>query len=407
MPVRYDQLITQYRQSWDLTQEHFAEHFDVVARCVQRWEQGVTPGAKNRQKLALCEQAGEDAKLRRDFFRGFLAVSLPFAALSQAPQLHQFLEALEPSTTHLSVREELGIVEMLTKTCWQRLPHVADVVERRYLDDVRAYRQMLASWLASSPGSSFDERLTSALSEVEYVEATLLYELKRPEEAAQSYQAAKQRAHAAGNLLLEAVGLTWFGNFLIDTRRAHQASPPLEQARQLAEKTGAPPIVRAWIAATEADALAHQGETYKSEVALSRAARWQDALELEQEAYPVSYDRPWSWGFTGTVYAHLGQLQDAYSALEQGLAQLDPAWTFRRLAFSIDLLIVHSLDHHVEAACHAARQAARGAAQARAPMTLQRIQDAAHTFLKPWKDSPMVKDLSEELRALQAKLLSE
>ena len=121
IPVTYDQLITQYRTSWDLTQEHFAELFDVVPRCVQRWEHGVTPSAKNRQKLALCQQAGEDAMKRCGFLRWFLAVSLPFATPSQAPQLHQFLESIEPSTTHLAGREERCIVETLTKTCWQRL----------------------------------------------------------------------------------------------------------------------------------------------------------------------------------------------------------------------------------------------------------------------------------------------
>ncbi len=115
---------------------------------------------------------------------------------------------------------------------------------------------------------------------------------------------------------------------------------------------------------------------------------------------------PISFGFTGTVYAYLGHPQDAKRVLEQGLAQLDPAWTFRQLAFYIDLVIAHSLDHNVEEACHYARQAARGAEQAKAPMTLERVQDAAHTFLKPWKDSPVVKDLCEELRVLQAKLLS-
>jgi hypothetical protein len=120
----------------------------------------------------------------------------------------------------------------------------------------------------------------------------------------------------------------------------------------------------------------------------------------------VSYDRPWFFGFAGTISAYLGHASEAKRALEQGLGELDPTWTFRTVTFYKDLVIAHSLDHQVEEACRSARQAARGAAQAKAPMALQRVQDVVDTFLQPWRDSAVVKNLREEIRVLHWKVRS-
>jgi tetratricopeptide (TPR) repeat protein len=320
-------------------------------------------------------------------------------------------ELLTPATAYLPIEEELSIVETLTKTCWQLLPHRANVVDRGHLDYVRGYRQRLASWLESSPDSPHRLRLAGAISEIMQVEGGLLYALKRLDEAEKSYRAAIRIAHEAGNFLLEAIGLTWLGNFLIDSGQAGRAFAPVEAARGKAEKGSATPLVRAWIVATEADAWANQREehraAYKCEIALDKAAELTCLGGIEQERYPVPYDHPWLFGYRGTVYAHLGHPQDARKAqseLEQGLASLGPADTFRQWGFYNDLVIAHSLEKHVEEACHCARLAMNIAEQTKAPVYLQRAQDTTQQFLKPWKESPIVKNLVEEFRTAQQNL---
>jgi transcriptional regulator with XRE-family HTH domain len=404
--------IKYYRYSWHLTQEQFAEQFGFDPRTVRRWESGTAkPRTKNRQKLATCLRAREDSMDRRNFFRKAAALSLTFAAPYQEQQLDSFTKLLSPATTSLSIDEELSLVETLTKTCWQLLPHQANVVDRRHLDYVREYRQKLASWLNNSPGSSIDSQLASALSEVVQIEGTLLFALKRPSEAEKCYRTAIQVAHEAGNFLLEAIGLTWFSNFLIDTNQAGRASAPVEAAKRKAEKGGATPLVHAWIVAAEADAWANQskihGATYKCERALDKTSELTHMGGIEQERYPVPYDHPWLFGYRGTVYAHLGRSQDArraQSELKQGLASLGPTNTLRQWSFYKDLVITHSLDKNVDEACHCARIAMNIAEQTKAPMYLQRIQDTAQQFLKPWETSSIVKNLMEECQVVQQKL---
>jgi tetratricopeptide (TPR) repeat protein len=348
---------------------------------------------------------------RRDFFRNALAMSLTFATPSQQLDLHRLTELLSPATASLSIREELSLVEMLTKTCWQLHPHLANVVDCRHLSYVGSYRQLLQSWLDNSPGSPIDSRLASAISEIAQVEGGLLYELKRLDEAETCYRYAIQLAQKAGNLQLEAIGLARLSNFLIDAGQAGKASAPVEAARKIAKKVGATPLVRAWIVATEADAWANQpevhGAAYKCEVALARAAELTSSIGSEQERYPVPYDYPWLFGYKGTVYAHLGRPQDASRAqceLEQGLRSLGPASTFRQWGFYKDLVIAHSLEKNVDEACHCARLAMNIAEQTNAPMYLQRAQDTTQQVLKPWKDSLIVKGLMEEFRVVQQKL---
>jgi tetratricopeptide (TPR) repeat protein len=398
--------IKHYRQSWDLTQEQFAEKFDVVPRSVQRWESGVMPRTKHRQKLAPCEKAGEDQMKRRDFFQGFLATSLTFATPSQVPNLLQSLEIIAPATARPSIREELSIVETLTKTCWQLLPHVANAVDSRHLNYIQGYRRLLESWLKSSPGSSIDLRLTEAIGEIAQVEATLFYATKHLERAEKSYLDAIRAAHESGNLLLEAVGLAWFGNFLIDTSQANRASAPLEAASLKAKRGGATPTVKAWIAASQADAWARQPQkdVYNCEVALGRAETFASSIRSGQEPYPVPYDSAWSLGYKGSCYVRIGRLQEAKAALEQGVRLLGTGM-HRRAAFYKDFVIAHSLEKNVEAACSSARLAIQIAKDTKAPMELQDAQDAMQEFLQPWKDSSLVKSLSEEFRVVQQELV--
>jgi tetratricopeptide (TPR) repeat protein len=282
------------------------------------------------------------------------------------------------------------------------------VVDLRHLDYVRSYRQKLASWLTSSPGSPINSRLTEAISEIAQVEGRILYSLGRLDEAGGSYQTAIRAARESGNVLLEAIGLAWFSNFLIDTGQAERASAPAEAARRKAEKGGATPLVCAWLASTEADAWSNQPGLYRvgyqCDVALDRAAELMRSVGSEQERYPVLYDHPWTFGYRGTVCAHLGRPREAQSELEQGLAALGPAHLFRQWGYYKDLVIAYSLDKHVDEACHCARQAMNIAEQTKAPMEMQRTQNTAQQFLKPWEESPMVKNLMEEFRVAQRKL---
>jgi len=376
---------------------------------IRRWKSGkVKPSMNYQQKPDPSVKEGENTMDRRAFFRRALALSVTFAAPGLRPDLLRFTESLMLTTTSLSREEELSLVETLTQTYWQLLPHRADRVDRRHLGDVQSYRHILEAWLDSAPGASA-MRLGKALSEVTLVEGWLLHALNRQNEAEQACQAAILIAHHVGNVQLEAIGVTWLCNFLIDTGQAHRVVDRVQAARRKAEKAGATPLMQAWMAATEADAWANQREGYRtayhSEVALDRAVALTPSGASESEPYPIPYDLPWLYGYRGAVYVHLGHnAQRAQSELERGLASLGPGLMFRRWGFYHDLLIAHSLGKQVEEACQCARLAMNVAEQTQAPIFLRRVQDTTHQFLKPWKESQAVRDLLEEMRLAQQKL---
>ncbi len=162
------------------------------------------------------------------------------------------------------------------------------------------------------------------------------------------------------------------------------------------------------MAATEADAWANQRERYRaayhSEAALDRAAALTPSEASESEPYSIPYDLPWLYGYLGAVYAHLGHAQRAQSELERGLAFLGPELALRRWGFYHDLIIAYSLGKQVEEACQCARLAMSAAEQTQVLIHLRRVRDTAHQFLKPWKESPPVRDLLEEIRLAWQKL---
>lgn len=351
---------------------------------------------------------------RRDFFRKALALSVTFAAPCQQTDLYKWIDLTSPATASLSIKEELSLVKTLAKTCWQLLPHCANVVEPWHLYFVRASRQELVLWLSKSPGSSIDLHLLTALSEFMHIEGWLLYAFKRVKEAEQAYRAALGLAREAKNIPLEIIELNWFSNFLIDSHRANEASAPAAVAWRKAEKGGASQLVRAWITATQADAWANLHHRYgteavkNSERALDTAALWTPSGETEQERYPVPYDYAWLFGYRGAVYARLDRPHDALRALnelKQGLTLLDPAERFRHWGFYNDLIIAHGHRKDIEEACHYARLAINMAEQAKAPIYLQRLQGVIQRSLNPWNDSPLVTNLLEELQVVQQKLV--
>lgn len=363
--------------------------------------------AYQRFGLDLCVKEGENTIDRRAFFRRALALSLTFAAPALRPDLSRFTEALMPVTTSLAIEEELSLMETLAQACWQLLPHRAHRVDDHHLDYVRHYRHLLAAWLTSAPRTSVI-RIASALGEVTLVEGWLLHALNRQHEAERTCREAILVAHHAGNVQLEAIGVTMLGNFLIDIGQTHRVVDWVQAVRQRAEKAGATPLMLAWMFATVADTWARQPEKYQaayySEVALGQAVALTPSEASESEPYSIPYDLPWLSGYQGAVYAHLGHAQRAQSELERGLASLDPRLLFRQWGLYHDLIIAHSLGKQLEEACQCARLAMSAAEQTQVPFYLWRVRDTAHQFLTSWKGSPLVRDLLEEIRLAQQKL---
>lgn len=403
------QPIKRYCTDWQLTQEQLAGRLRVDPRQIRRWQnEGVKPRAKNRQKLDPCLKAREDTMKRRDFLRMAVDISLTFPAFCQPSNPSQLRERLVDS---LSFEEEFSIIEVLIKTCWQLLPHHANVVESRYLDYVCRYQSMLENWLKSSPGSPVDLRLLSYMSELLQVEGWLRFALGSPDDAETAYQVALQRAEQAGNLRMQALALTWHSNLLIDAGREHSfhdrstASGLAEEARKRAKNADWSPLMYAWIVATIADAWAHKHEEHKAvyqcEKALGDAAELMSSVAFEQDSHPaVPYDKIWSSGFEGAVYTQLGRPKEAQIALNQGLTSLDPA-SYRRWGFHKDLIIAYGREENIEAACRSARSAWDLAQQTNALMELRRTRDAVQQTLGRWKEYPAVKDLMEEFREAQ------
>jgi tetratricopeptide (TPR) repeat protein/transcriptional regulator with XRE-family HTH domain len=360
--------------------------------------------------MTTQEVEREDAMKRREMLGNLGVAGLTMtAALFDVPStpaltesLSRFFSRKHPRLTGTMLSE----VEVRTRQCWQYLPFVANVVEANFLVFVQEHLRTLQFLLTSSPSPSTQKSLQSFVSEAAQVAGMLLYSLKCHEEARTFLSLAAASAQEAGNDALQAVALARLGNFLIDTDRANEALDPLETANRVA-KGSATATVCSWIAASEADALAHMLRASDCDKSLGRSEDFGGRMLAGQDLYFTPFDLSWLEGYKGACYGRLGRSSDgrnARSALERALERLDSRCLFRQNPLLRDLAIAYSREKEVDEACRIAVQAVHLAEQANAPMELQRVQDFSQHYLTRWRNEPAVKDLDELLQTVQKKL---
>jgi transcriptional regulator with XRE-family HTH domain len=390
--IPFPQQLKKYRRNQKLTQAATAEQLNVATKTVQRWEQGRnTPHFAHQQNFVKHFQRNEASMKRRDLFHTALLASISFAPL-QENRLSGLADILALETVP-SPQNEQAAIEAIIDSCWLLLPHFSNTIGTKHLAFVQDFRRKMGETLKESS----DPRFAEALCQVEQVEGRLLYAMKRLDQASYAYRHSIKIAKDFQKPLLEAIGLAWYSNFLIDVKRAPEALDPVNRDNELTRYGHATPIVRSWIFATEADAWANQKRSVESQRALYAAEEWMKMTGPAHEPYRIPYDKEWVYGYQGTVYAHIDAHQNAQSALHAGITDLGQAKVFRKWGFYKDLVISQSAEGKLEEACASAYNMCMIAKQTQAPMELWRSYDTIREhLLQRWSEHPLAKNLLEE-----------
>ncbi len=287
-PFPFSQQLRSYRRSSVITQAEAAEQLGVSSKTVQRWERGKSrPRPVHRRNFAGLLKRNEACMKRRAFLHAALLASLSFAPAQE--NLLSELAGIFAVERVPSPEQEQAALHALVDACWLLLPHFSNTVGTRHLARVQDFRKNLNVNLQESS----DPRLAEALCQIEQVEGRLLYAMKRLKDASYIYQHAIQVAKEFNNPVLEAIGLTWYSNFLIDTKQASQALAPAEEARRITSFGRATPLLRSWIFATGADTWANLQRPTESQRALSQAVSLMDQTTPLSSEYRIPYDKEW------------------------------------------------------------------------------------------------------------------
>jgi tetratricopeptide (TPR) repeat protein len=160
----------------------------------------------------------------------------------------------------------------------------------------------------------------------------------------------------------------------------------------------ATPATRAWLASLDAEASAMLGDASGALNALEHSEAAIEATEDTDGVRPIVsfFDRARLAGEQGLCYVRLRRFDDAKTAFQTGLAQLDASSKIRARLLT-GLATVHVRQGEIEQACRIAGEALRIATRTRTALSLQQVYDVRRQ-LERWQDSRPVRELDEQLR---------
>jgi hypothetical protein len=174
-----------------------------------------------------------------------------------------------------------------------------------------------------------------------------------PGRAWRHHEVAKAVARDSGSPAIAAHVTAQQAYALIDLDRGEDAVSLMRYARQQAG-TRVPAVLRSWLWAAEAEALASAGEERAACIALGEASRHlptQPGFELPYIVLNETHLRRWR----GHCLARLGAAE-AIDELSSALATLDPTFTRAAAALYCDLALAHSMRGEHDAAHNAAKR---------------------------------------------------
>jgi tetratricopeptide (TPR) repeat protein len=160
----------------------------------------------------------------------------------------------------------------------------------------------------------------------------------------------------------------------------------------------ATPSTRAWLASLDAEASAMLGDASGALNALEHSEAAIEATEDTDGVRPIVsfFDRARLAGEQGLCYVRLRRFDDAKTAFQTGLAQLDASSKIRARLLT-GLATVHVRQGEIEQACRTAGEALGIATRTRTALSLQQVYDVRRQ-LERWQDSRPVRELAEQLR---------
>jgi transcriptional regulator with XRE-family HTH domain/DNA-binding transcriptional MerR regulator len=375
-----------------------------------------TPGtlslieSENAQEaVSTLLEAHKIDQLRRELLQqtaGFVSVAV--MSLSHLSPNEDLLDRLSKALKRPSSIDEttLNYLEARTAGYWQDR-HGALVASHDLLSYVIEHLQKVITLLEGSLLPSIRLHLCCIASEVAQLAGHILFDMNEFAYARNFHRAAITAALEGKSRALEAVAwgrmsFTWTysGNPL-------EALRYIQEARRLAVADGNT-TVRAYLAAVEAEIQAILGDSEACLKALEIAECVEDRQYSKEEMCWLQFDRSRLVGYQGTSFRRLYRHEDvrtrhflekAQKALTDALILLDHTRAQRRPALLIDLASTYAQQKDVEAACGYGIQALSIIARTKSHAVARRLL-ALRQELEPWKDSPCVNNLDQQIVSL-------
>jgi transcriptional regulator with XRE-family HTH domain len=338
------------RSALRLSMRAFAEHLGVATRTVAKWEaKGVhirpLPDMQAMLDTAL-NLAGDEVAER-------------FAStLAQAPRTAPLIDLSAQAPQDRA--EETTPDELSSRLSWAGAALDAELVvlfeqqtqSYRLLDRRLGARQLLAQ----TEGHVL--QMAAALAEAAALAGWQALDLGQPDRAWSLHETARAAAAQSGDSAVIAHVCAQQAYALLDVDRPADAVDQVRHARETAG-TRIPGILRAWLWAAEAEALAGTGCQDAVRTAIDHAVH---LIDDDAEAVPyLALDQMHLIRWRGHCLARLG-VADAIEDLSLALETLDPSFVRAAAGLHCDLAIAHGARHEVEIAQRHAAQATRLAA---------------------------------------------
>jgi len=224
---------------------------------------------------------------------------------------------------------------------------------RRLLGQAEAHARNVADLVQWSPFGQVRDALAAAGAEAAALAGWQALDLGRPKASWSLHQQARALAQESADPSVIAHVTAQQAYALLDAGRATRAVAQFERARESAGSR-IPGVVRAWLAAAEAEARAATGDHPGTARLLAEAERSLSSDEVPFIFLDAAHLARWR----GHCLARLGD-SEAVSTLSDALEVLDPEFNRAAAGLHADLATAHAVNGALDAARHHAQMAAR------------------------------------------------
>jgi hypothetical protein len=225
---------------------------------------------------------------------------------------------------------------------------------RRLLAQTEGHVHQMTDVLTYARGGRQRAALAGAVAEAASLAGWQALDLGQPDKAWILYETGKAAARESGERASIAHVTAEQAFALIDCGHVDEGIQQIRYARQQAGQA-VPAVLKAWLWAAEAEALAAAGEQTRSRSALDSAARQIVNAKDDSLAY-LALDENHLARWRGHCLARLGA-SEAVEDLSGALAKLDPSFNRARAGLLCDLALAYSARGEMDASREHARQA--------------------------------------------------
>ncbi len=299
-------------------------------------------------------------------------------------------------------------LEIATKNHWQLYTGFENSIQYRYdmLDSVSGHLKTITKLLEYPQPSHVHNSLSSLACETTQLIGEIFFDLKDSNTAERYYNTSIEMARETQDNVSLAIALGRKSFIPIYSNNAEKALPLLQEA-SIHLKDNRSDIIRAWLAAREAEVYANIGEAHACLKLLERAEMYLERAQPEEapshafigKAVEMHFTRSLLLGYKGACYTRLQLPAEAQKVLKEDITTADPARGIHNAIVLVDLAKTYIQMEEIEEACELASEAIPIMVQLKSARVFQRILDLRRD-LELWKNTEYVKSLDRQIATL-------